>query len=90
MHCEHGLFFYNCTPRLSYKILHGSTENDSSLLLPFRPTLLKPKFCSYFSLPRWALLFAMAPIRLPVAGYGLGAPLLLASIQSQSLRDIVT
>ena len=40
MHCEHGLFFYNCTPRLSYKILHGSTENDSSLLLPFRPPLL--------------------------------------------------
>ena len=39
MHCEHGLFFYNCTPRLSYKILHGSTENDSSLLLPFRPPL---------------------------------------------------
>ena len=39
MHCEHGLFFYNCTPRLSYKIFHGSTENDSSLLLPFRPPL---------------------------------------------------
>ena len=40
MHCEHGLFFYNCTPRLTYKILHGYTENDSSLLLPFRPPLL--------------------------------------------------
>ena len=44
MHCGHGLFFHNCTPRLSYKstaiFLHGSIENDSNLLLPFRPPLL--------------------------------------------------